>query len=195
MSESTAVADTQDKPRAIGRPSEYRPEYCEQARKLCAGGFTIQQVADFFGVTRSTIFYWAAHYKEFSDSLKIGAEVASDRVEESLYHRAVGYSHPEEKLFCHEGEVIRAETVKHYPPDTGAMVWWLKNRRPNEWRERTELVHIDARVDLREVVKEYARRHGLEAARDVLRHHGYAAELIEGEFKELEAARTEPEDP
>ena len=190
MSDAAELDD--ERPR-MGRPSEYKPEYCEQARKLCAGGFTIQQVADFLDVERSTIYYWAAHYGEFSDALKIGKDRATERVEESLYHRAVGYSHPEEKLFCHEGEVIRASTVKHYPPDTGAMVWWLKNQKPSEWRERNgEHDASSAVLSLIEFAKEYARRIGPEAAKRFLSDHGYTREVIEGQ---LEPVRTTEQDP
>ena len=46
-----------------------------------------------------------------------------------------------EKIFCSRGKVIRVETVEHYPPDTTAMIFWLKNRQPDRWRDRAEVEH------------------------------------------------------
>ncbi|PVE23654.1 hypothetical protein DC522_14480 [Microvirga sp. KLBC 81] len=55
---------------------------------------------------------------------------------ERLYTKACGYTMQTEKLFCHEGEVIRAETLTYYPPDTTACIFWLKNRQPGKWRDK-----------------------------------------------------------
>ena len=49
---------------------------------------------------------------------------------------ATGYWHPEEKVFCRNGQIIRVKTIKYYPPDTAACIFWLKNRRPNLWSDR-----------------------------------------------------------
>ena len=57
----------------------------------------------------------------------------------SLYHRAMGYSHPEDKIFLHEGKVVRAQTTRHYPPDTGAAMAWLKNRQGLYWRDNHDV--------------------------------------------------------
>lgn len=54
----------------------------------------------------------------------------------SLYRRANGYDQPSEKIFCYEGEVVRADTSTHIPPDTTAAIFWLKNRRPDLWRDK-----------------------------------------------------------
>ena len=61
---------------------------------------------------------------------------ADDRVERSLYHRAVGYSFESEKIFHHQGEVVRVPIIEHVPPDVGAAMSWLKNRRPDKWRDK-----------------------------------------------------------
>ena len=70
--------------------------------------------------------------------LKSGKEVADNRVERSLYNRAVGYTFDSEKVFQHQGEIVRAKTVEHVPPDTTAGIFWLKNRKPAEWRDKIE---------------------------------------------------------
>ena len=115
--------------RGRGRPSAFKPEMCEQAYKLCLLGATDDQIADFFGLSSSIIDRWKKSNAEFAAALHAGKTEADAVIAESLFHKAKGYSHPEEKLFQHEGKIIRAETTKHYPPDTTACIFWLKNRQ------------------------------------------------------------------
>jgi len=128
----------------MARPSSYKPEFAEQARKLCQLGATDNELGDFFGVRRETIWAWAQKHEEFSNSLKAGKDAADERVAQSLYHRAVGYTFDSEKVFQHQGEVVRAPIKEHVPPDTTAMIFWLKNRRPHEWRDKREIEHSGA---------------------------------------------------
>ena len=121
-----------------GRPSKYRPEFCEQAKKLVALGATDLQLANFFEVSEQTIYTWKQNYPEFLEALKLSKELCDSQVERSLFQRAMGYSHPEVKVFQSNGEIITHEVIKHYPPDTTAMIFWLKNRNPQEWRDRVE---------------------------------------------------------
>jgi len=124
--------------RKLGAPSLYREEYNEAARKMCLLGFTDEQLADVFDVAVQTLKTWKNKYPSFLASIKAGKEQADAKVVKSLYQRAMGYSHPEEKVFCSEGEITTYDTVKHYPPDTTACIFWLKNRQPDHWRDRTE---------------------------------------------------------
>lgn len=121
-----------------GRPSKYDPAYCEQARKLCRLGATDLEIADFFGVSVTTLYRWKNDKPEFCEALKEAKAEADARVEESLYHRATGYSHDAEKIFNNSGEIVRAKYREHYPPDTTAMIFWLKNRQPERWRDKQE---------------------------------------------------------
>ena len=123
----------------MARPPSYKPEYAEQAAQLCRLGATDAELATFFKVSTRTIYRWQAQYPEFCQALKAGKETADDRVERSLFHKAVGYTFESEKLFQNGGKVIRAKTVEHVPPDTTAAIFWLKNRRPEEWRDRRDL--------------------------------------------------------
>jgi hypothetical protein len=125
--------------RRAGRPPKYEPRYAEMARQLCQKGFTDSEIAKFFGVARWTIYRWKHEHTEFCDALKLGKEVADDRVERTLYEKAVGYEILTTKVFCHQGEVIVATDVPEViPPDTGAGIFFLKNRRRNEWRDKPE---------------------------------------------------------
>lgn len=123
-----------------GRPSSYRPEFVEQTRKLCELGATDPQLAEFFDVAISTISKWKTEYPEFSEAIKTGKGPADDRVERSLYQRAMGYSHDSVKIFMPAGaqEPVYAPFVEHIPPDTTACIFWLKNRRRLEWRDKQE---------------------------------------------------------
>jgi len=56
-----------------------------------------------------------------------------------LAQRAAGYSVHIEKLYCSEGQIIRAQTVEHYPPEVGAIKLWLGNRRPDKWKDKQEV--------------------------------------------------------
>lgn len=124
-----------------GRPSSFQPEYSEQARKLCELGATDIEIADFFEVSDRTVYRWQLKYPEFCQALKAGKASADDRVERSLYHKATGYSFESEKIFQHQGEIVRARTREHVPPDTTSMIFWLKNRRPELWRDRQIFEH------------------------------------------------------
>lgn len=135
-----------------GRPSKYKPEFVEQARKLCLLGATDRELADFFGVTDVTLNTWKLRHPEFLESLKLGKEAADARVEKSLYHRARGYSHDAVKiLMTKDGDVYREEYVEHYPPDTTACIFWLKNRKTADWRDKQEVEH-SGRLTLEQLV-------------------------------------------
>lgn len=128
---------------AAGRPSGYNPDYAKQAEKLCALGATDQEIADFFEVSVRTIHRWKADFPEFCHSLKSGKEVADERVERSLYQRAIGYEQDEVKIFMPSGaaEPVYAPYRANVAPDTTAAIFWLKNRRPDLWRDKRDIDH------------------------------------------------------
>lgn len=101
-------------------------------------GATDREMADFFEVSESTFYLWKLEHPELSEALKHSKEVADERVEQSLYRRALGYSHDAVKIVQVGGEVVNAPYVEHYPPDTTAAIFWLKNRKPQEWRDRVQ---------------------------------------------------------
>lgn len=121
-----------------GRPTKYKPEYAEQARKLCDLGATDRKLCDFFDVSESTLNLWKLNHPEFSESLKLGKGIPDENVKRSLYDRAMGYTCLESKLNVVNGELIETIVEKHYPPDPTSAIFWLKNRLPNEFRDKVE---------------------------------------------------------
>lgn len=123
-----------------GRPSKFKPEMVKQAKKLSQLGATDRELADFFSVSVSTLNLWKIEHPEFAESLKLGKEAADARVERSLFQRAIGYSHDAVKIFADvkTGAEQVIPYTEHYAPDTTAAIFWLKNRRPDEWREKVQ---------------------------------------------------------
>jgi hypothetical protein len=119
-----------------GRPSKFRPEYVDRAKSLCEQGATDADLAAAFGVGTTTIKRWQSEHPEFRSATKTGKEPADERVQRSLFHRAVGYTFNSEEIrVLRDGTVVRVPTVEHVPPDVTAAIFWLKNRRPDEWRD------------------------------------------------------------
>lgn len=133
-----------------GRPTKYKTTYNGQAEKLCKLGATDAELAEFFEVCEDTIYEWKKVHPKFSESIKKGKTLADANVADRLYQRAMGYSHKAVKIFPSGGETEDAEGkkekgplivpfIEHYPPDTTAAIFWLKNRQPKKWRDKQEI--------------------------------------------------------
>ncbi len=136
-----AAPAKQDVAAALGRPTDYQPIFATIAREMCELGATDFDLAQAFEVTTVTIWRWQARHPEFCNALRQGKETADARVERALYQRAVGYTFHDEKLFCFEGTVTRADILTHVPPDVGAAKHWLANRKSKQWREQLDVNH------------------------------------------------------
>lgn len=133
-----------------GRPTDYREEYNLQVEKLCKLGATDAEIADFFEVEESTINNWKLAHPEFLESIKKGKKIADAEIADSLFQRAKGYSHKAVKIFPSGGETedeqgnkikgpLIVPYIEHYPPDTVAAIFWLKNRQKDKWRDKQEV--------------------------------------------------------
>lgn len=125
-------------PVKMGRPTVFKQAYVEQVRQLSLSGATDDEIARELNVDRFTLYRWKVKRKDFSDALKVGKEEADDRVEVSLYHKATGYTYEAEKIVIVNGKPEKVRVTEHVPPDTTAMIFWLKNRKVKEWRDRHE---------------------------------------------------------
>lgn len=99
-----------------GRPSKYGDVDLDRVRELALQGKTDEEIAADLGVSRSTLALWKARHQDFSDALKAWKDEADDVVEQSLYRKAVA-------------------------GDTTAQIFWLKNRRSRDWRDKQEIEH------------------------------------------------------
>lgn len=107
-------------------------------------GLTDEQIAKNMGIVPSTFYEWKKKSKEFSETLKKGKEVVDFEVENALLKKALGYTITikEEKLDKY-GDVHTLKKDVHVPGDTTAMIFWLKNRKKAQWREKVEVVKTD----------------------------------------------------
>lgn len=109
-------------------------------------GLTDEQIALNMGIGYSTLQTWKSKYQDIQDTLKKNKEIVDTQVENALLKRALGYSFTEttreRKLNDETGEyemVTTKEIVKEVTPDTTAQIFWLKNRKPEEWRDKKDV--------------------------------------------------------
>lgn len=124
-------------------------------------GLTDEQIAGNMGINVRTLYLWKKKNVQIFQSLKVGKEVADIEVENALRKKALGFRETEQTVSTRRtveyenGKRIRevtepvvTEVEKYYPPDTTAQIFWLKNRKPEKWRDKQE-----QKVDLTEAVK------------------------------------------
>jgi hypothetical protein len=106
---------------------------------MCQAGATDREIAETLGIQEATFYRWRHSHPEFREALKLGKESADDRVEKALFRKAVGYSVDSIKIFQNNGIPVVVPYVEHVPPDTTAQIFWLKNRKKAEWRDRHDI--------------------------------------------------------
>lgn len=136
---SSAVMKSSQK-KAVGRPSVFSEKVIGKIIELYGQGKTEEQVANIIGIHKDTLRKYKQRDQDFFFSSREAKALADEMVEASLFTRAIGYNHPEERVFCYQGEIYTHQSEKHYPPDTNAAVFWLKNRRPEVWKDK---VHVE----------------------------------------------------
>ena len=114
-------------------------------------GLTDEQISHNIGIHPSTLYEWQKKYPDISESLKRGKEVIDRQVENALLKRALGYEYEEVKQIIEKDEKGKdrkriEKTVKKVIPDVTAQIFWLKNRKPNEWKDRRD-VSVDGTID------------------------------------------------
>jgi hypothetical protein len=100
-------------------------------------GLTDEQLAQKMGIATGTLYEWKKSYPEISEALKRGKEVVDIEVENALLKRALGYDYTEERVEISEKDGRKViQNTKHIAADTTAQIFWLKNRRPDRWRDK-----------------------------------------------------------
>ena len=103
---------------------------------LARRGLTQEQVAHDIGISWRTLTTWKKRYVAVDQALKEGKVIADGQVEKALYRRACGYTYTEKKVIRFPDGTNRSEiTEKEVAPDTTAIIFWLKNRAPDVWRD------------------------------------------------------------
>jgi hypothetical protein len=132
----------------MGRPAGndgYHPLFATRAFKLTLLGMTKEELAAHFDVSLGKLKGWIARRPDFAAAIKNGGPEANAELAHSLYQRGRGYSHPEEKIFCtKDGDIVRAQTIKHYPPSEVAIMMFLSNRDGGRWKNQQSLDHTNS---------------------------------------------------
>jgi len=123
-----------------GRPTGYSQAYhCDKAFKLALLGCTDKEIAELLEIAESTLNNWKLKHPEFVESLKKGKEDADSNVADRLYQRAMGYEHDDVDIRVCGKAIIQTKIRKYYPPDPVAAIFWLKNRRRSDWKDKSEV--------------------------------------------------------
>lgn len=125
------------------------PEGLLKLQGWAVDGLTDEQIADNMGISRSTLNEWKKKYSDISDTLKKNKEIADRNVENALYERALGGTHTvtkavklKESYYDKQGRKCEKEIVQmvleqvYVPGDTTAQIFWLKNRKPEVWKDK-----------------------------------------------------------
>ena len=126
------------------KPDGFKPEHCLVAKAMCKMGALDHEIAEEIGISNKTFYRWKAKHIEFATAIERGKEVADKMVEQSLFKNAVGYEYEEEeaKVVGNGPHAVLQKTfvrkTKH--GETSAQSLWLRNRKPDQWRERQESV-------------------------------------------------------
>ena len=126
---------------AKGKYQEWlEPEGLTLLEGWARDGLTDEQIAHNAGITATTLYDWKNRFPEISEALKRGKEVVDIQVENALLKRALGYDYQEERVEISDKDGKKVvQTIKHVPADVTAQIYWLKNRRPDKWRDKPEI--------------------------------------------------------
>jgi len=135
--------------RGVGKPTKYRAEWPDKAREMAKQGLVDKDIAYNFGIHATTMVRLKREHPELEQAINEGRRVANQKVESALFKRAVGFQAEEVttkiiKLQDDDGNEVQREVevtkkTKQVAPDTGACMCWLKNRDPQNWRDRHDV--------------------------------------------------------
>lgn len=132
-----------------GRPTKYNDKFHPLLVKAAAwSGMTDKEISEYIGISEATLNNWKAKYPKFLESLNEGKNDPNGRVKNALFQRAIGYDCDEDKIFNNNGEALVVPTKKHYPPDPTSMIFWLKNRDKDNWRDKQHIEHEGLTITL-----------------------------------------------
>lgn len=118
-------------------------EGLEQIKKWAENGLIGKQIAQNIGINHTTLYDWMNKFPELAEAIRNGRKVMDEQVESSLLKRAMGYQYEEETWGKnHDGEMtLEKRVVKLQAPDVTAQIFWLKNRQPERWKDKQEIMN------------------------------------------------------
>ena len=141
---------------SVGRKGKYHDWITKEGLLKIEGwardGLTDKQIAHNIGITEQTLNNWKKRFPSLFEALKKGKEVIDRQVENALLKRALGYEYEEVKQIIEKDENGKdrkriEKTIKQVIPDTTAQIFWLKNRKPAEWRDKQNL-EVEGNLDI-----------------------------------------------
>ena len=127
------------KKRKAGQPTKFNAKVQKQILCMALKAFTDIEMCDILNITEQTLANWKIKHSKFFESLKDAKAEADKSVVKSLYERACGFQCPvEERIIVVDGKEATEKITKFYPPDPTSMIFWLKNRDKENWRDKQE---------------------------------------------------------
>ena len=140
---------------AKGKYQEWlEPDGLLRLKGWARDGLTDEQIATNMGIVAKTLYEWKKKYSAISEALKRGKEVIDMEVENAMLNKAMGFtvivkkSYKVKDVIYEDGRKVReteriemVDEEQYIPPDTTAQIFWLKNRKPAEWRDKQNIEH------------------------------------------------------
>lgn len=126
----------------LGRPTKYNPKTTPQIVKdYAAKGMINREIAKRIGINVCTLYEWFNLYSDLANTIEEARRPVDEEIERSTFQRAKGYNYTEvTKERNSDGKMVITKKVKkHIPAEPSLNRFWLKNRKPDIWQERTEI--------------------------------------------------------
>ena len=116
-------------------------------------GLNDEQIAGKIGISKSTYYEWQKKFPAFAEAIKDGKVVPDREVENALLKRAKGFEYEEvtTEWDSKRGEMVTKRVTKYYPPDPTSIIFYLKNRKPEEWRDKQQ-VELSGSIDVADII-------------------------------------------
>jgi len=123
-------------------------------------GLTDEQIAHNIGINRSTLYTWKKKYPQIKFAIDDGKKPVDFEVENSLLKSALGFNYEETKVYQYKKDDGSVEnrvekTTKYQPPNVTAQIFWLKNRKPEQWSDRKDVHHAGEISVLEDILNQF----------------------------------------
>ena len=115
--------------------NEMTPEKLLVIEGLAREGAKVYEICKVLGVSRNTFHKWRKENPDIDKAIERGKMVADYKVENALLKNALGYEYTESMIDAKGNKKL---TKKKAPPNVIAQIFWLKNRRPDKWKDQVE---------------------------------------------------------